>query len=99
MDGSVSPADLRLRLEPVFSRHNVKRAVLFGSFAKGTASEKSDVDLLVDSGLRGLRFVSLCEDICRTLGRDVDLLDMTHIDKNSRIDREIASTGVVIHEE
>ena len=31
-------------LTPVFARHNVKRAVLFGSYAKGTANERSDVD-------------------------------------------------------
>ena len=96
---SLSPLmDLRLLLTPVFEQYGVKRAVLFGSYAKGTADDKSDVDLLVDSGLRGLRFVSFCEDISRAAGRDVDLFDVTHIEKNSRIEREIVDTGVVIHE-
>ena len=98
MDSIFSPLELRSRLSPIFTQHNVKRAVLFGSHANGTANGKSDIDLLVDSGLRGLRFVLLCEDIRTTLGRDVDLLDVTHIEKNSSIDREISSTGVVIHE-
>ena len=96
---SVSPiTDLRLLLMPVFEQYGVKRAVLFGSYAIGTADKKSDVDLLVDSGLRGLRFVSLCEDVCRAVGKDVDLFDITHIEKNSRIEKEIADTGIVIHE-
>jgi predicted nucleotidyltransferase len=99
MDTAYSPSDLRTRLRPVFTQYRVKRAVLFGSCANGTAGTHSDVDLLVDSGLRGLRFVSLCEDVRRTLGRDVDLFDVAHIEKDSQIGREIAATGVIIHEE
>ena len=62
--------ELKSRLVPVFDAYGVRRAVLFGSFAKGTATEKSDVDLL----------------------------DVTHVEKGSPIDREIRSTGVTIYE-
>jgi predicted nucleotidyltransferase len=41
-------------LAPLFAEYNVKKAVLFGSYAKGVADDKSDVDLCVDRGLRGL---------------------------------------------
>ena len=98
MSGISSSIELRSLLAPVFEQYGVKRAVIFGSYAKGTAEEKSDIDLLVDSGLRGLRFVSLCEDIRRAAGKEVDVFDVTHIEKDSRIDKEIADTGVVIHE-
>ena len=43
-------------LKPVFAAHNVKKAILFGSYAKESARENSDVDILVDSGLKGLAF-------------------------------------------
>ena len=98
MKNNYSPTELRSQLMPIFIEYDVKRAVLFGSHAKGTADEKSDIDLLVDSGLRGLKFVSLCEDIRRILRREIDLIDVSHIEKNSPIEKEIASTGVVIHE-
>ncbi|MDR3076040.1 MAG: nucleotidyltransferase domain-containing protein [Synergistaceae bacterium] len=49
-------------LAPVFASHNVRRAVLFGSYSKGTCSPDSDIDILVDSGLSGLDFVELIED-------------------------------------
>ena len=45
---------IRITLTPVFRAHDVNRAVLFGSAAKGTATNKSDLDLLVDSDLRVL---------------------------------------------
>ena len=48
-----SIAELKTILSPVFISYGISRAVLFGSVAKGTATEKSDLYLLVDSNLRG----------------------------------------------
>ena len=98
MINNYSTIKFKKSLAPVFDKYGIRRAVLFGSYAKGATNEKSDVDLLVDSGLRGLKFISLREDISRILKREVDLFDVTHIEKNSQIDKEIAATGVVIHE-
>ena len=89
---------VRERLTPVFDAYGVRRAVLFGSVAKGTATENSDVDLLVDSRLKGLRFVGLMEAAHKALLLPVDMLDITHIEKNSRIAQEIQKTGVTIYE-
>ena len=93
-----SHEEIKTRLIPVFDQYKVKRAVLFGSFANGLADDKSDADILVDSGLHGLRFVSLYEDVRRALRIAVDLFDTTHIEANSKIEREILETGVVIYE-
>lgn len=89
---------LRDVLSPVFARNGVKKAVLFGSYGKGAATEKSDVDLLVDSGLKGLRFIGFLEEVQRALGKEVDLFDVRHIEPGSLIDREIQSTGVTVYE-
>ncbi len=85
-------------LAPVFKRNGVKKAILFGSYGKGNATEKSDIDLLVDSGLKGLRFVGFQDEIQRALGKDVDLFDVSHIEPDSLIDREIQATGVMVYE-
>ena len=90
--------EIQRRLSPVFDAYGVQRAVLFGSVVKGTATEKSDVDLLVDSRLKGLRFVGLLEAVHAALLLPVDLLDVTHIETGSPIDREIRTTGVTIYE-
>ncbi len=89
--------DIQRVLYPVLNSHKVKKAVLFGSYVKGEATENSDVDLLVDSGLKGLAFFGLLEDITTSLGKDVDLLDTSQIIPNSPIDNEIAKSGVVIY--
>ena len=86
------------RLRPVFSNYNITSAILFGSYAKGSATEKSDIDLMVDSNLRGLRFFALIEDIREALDeKEVDVFDVTHIDKDSRGQKEIYETGVKIY--
>ena len=36
-------AEIKRRLEPVFQVNGVKSAVLFGSYAKGDATENSDM--------------------------------------------------------
>ena len=98
MPGLYTVPQLRETLTPVFAQYGIRRAVLFGSYGKGTATETSDVDLLVDSGLRGLRFVGLLDDVQRAVGKDVDLFDVAHIQAGSRIDREIRETGVTVYE-
>ena len=90
--------ELKQILTPIFRAYGVDRAVLFGSYGKGTATVKSDVDLLVDSGLRGLRFVGLLDAIQNSIGKEVDLFDVTHIEPGSLIEQEIQKTGVPVYE-
>ena len=91
-------SDVQNVLTPVFHDYGILRAVLFGSVAKGTATEKSDLDLLVDSRLHGLRFVGFMEAVRRAAGMPVDIFDVSHIEKGSRIEHEIRATGVTIYE-
>lgn len=90
---------IRSLLTPVFHRNHVRKAVLFGSYSKGKATEKSDVDIWVDSGLRGLSFFGLLEDVCQTMDCDVDLIDRADVIPDSPIDQEIRRTGVLLYEQ
>lgn len=91
--------ELKRVLHPVFSQHGVRSAVLFGSYAKGIATSRSDVDILVDSGLRGLAFYGLLEGVTSTLSVPVDLIDVTQLEKGSPIEAEIRRTGIAIYEQ
>ena len=57
------------------------------------------MDLLVDSNLRGLRFVGFMEEIRSAVDKEVDVFDITHIEKGSKIEEEIERTGVLLYEE
>lgn len=85
-------------LTPVFKLHKIKKAVLFGSYAKGNAARGSDIDILVDSGIKGMAFFGLVEDIVTALDKDVDIIDVSQIIPDSEVEREINKTGVLIYE-
>ena len=70
---------------------------MFGSYAKGLAKKNSDVDILVDSGLKGLAFFGLLEDVVTSLEKDVDMIDVSQVIKNSDVDNEIKRSGVMIY--
>ncbi len=86
------------KLKPIFVKNNIHKAILFGSYAKSKVNENSDIDLVVDSKMKGLKFVGLLDEITETLGKDIDLFDVTHIEKNSQIAKEITQTGILIYE-
>lgn len=97
MNNTYTVSQIQDILVPIFREYNIRKAVLFGSYAKGSAKDKSDIDLLVDSGLKGLAFFGLLEDVVNSLGKDVDLLDTSQVISDSDIENEIKATGIVIY--
>ncbi|UQT47179.1 nucleotidyltransferase domain-containing protein [Flavonifractor plautii] len=85
--------ELQSVLSPIFRANGVRKATLFGSYAKGVATASSDVDLLVDSGLRGLAFFGLLEQVTEALDTPVDLIDVSQVETGSEIAREIQKVG------
>lgn len=64
------------RLGSLCERNDIGRLRLFGSVARGDASERSDVDLIVDFTRRKslLDLVRIERELSEALGRKVDLL-------------------------
>ena len=60
--------------------------------------KKGDVDIFVDSGLIGLSFFGLLEDVVTKLNKSVDLIDKSQVIPGSTVDSEIKATGIVIYE-
>ena len=71
--------EIRAAVAPICERYGVKRMTLFGSYARGEADDKSDVDLMVDKydekKLRGFVWGGLYGDLERALGLEVDVLN------------------------
>lgn len=81
----------------ILQAHGVKEAILFGSYAKGCATENSDVDLYVDSGLCGIQFYGLLGDIIDAFSIPVDLFDKRMLERNITFRNEIKRTGLPFH--
>lgn len=66
---------IRDTVSKVGKKYGIKNAYLFGSYAKGTANENSDVDLVIDKGeLHTYRdYFHFCDELETELGTDVDI--------------------------
>ena len=65
-------------------RYRVARLEVFGSFARGNAGPESDLDILVtfeEGATIGLEFVALKVDLERIVGRPVDLLTRSSVNR------------------
>ena len=71
---------------PILKGYGVEKAAVFGSFARGDATENSDIDLLVKykEGTSLFDVVRLQNRLEAELGRKVDLVSYDFIDKYIR---------------
>ena len=82
----------------VLEEYPVRYCILFGSYSKGCASEKSDVDLLISTEATGLRFYGMVERLRRALHKKVDLLDVRQLINNHELLDDILNDGIKVYE-
>lgn len=92
--------DIKKMLKEVLVNTEVDKAILFGSYAKKNANQYSDIDILIDSNgkIKGLKFFAIIDIIREKFNKDVDVIEKSEIDINSKIEKEIEKTGVVVYE-
>ena len=97
---NISIEQIKKEIVPILKKYHVNKAILFGSYANEKAVKNSDIDLYIDTDdkLKGLDFVELLEILVETLGKDIDLIDKSHIEPDSLILQEIENGGIVIYE-
>ena len=95
--GIVSLDDIKNLCGGVFKDYAVDYCYLFGSYAKGSANESSDIDLLISSNVTGLDFFGLVERLREVLHKRIDLLDFKQFMKNEELANEILKYGIKIY--
>ena len=92
--------DIKKILKEVLHGTDVKKATLFGSYAKKTPTANSDIDILLDSNgkIKGLKFFAIIDIIKEKFDKDVDVIEKSEIEKDSQIEKEIEETGVIVYE-
>lgn len=68
---------------PIARSYGVSSLSLFGSYARGEATEDSDIDILVDCGAirSAFQMGGLYADLSEGLGKELDLVTTNHRDK------------------
>ena len=89
---------IKQQITPVLKRNNVVRSSLFGSFARGEATEESDFDVLVElpRGKSLFDFVGLKLELEKTLNKKVDLL--TYASLSPKLKKIIEREHIPVYE-
>ncbi len=91
--------EIKQILNEILENMPVYSVILFGSYAKNTATKISDIDLVIDTKekLIGFKLYSLITKIEERLDKNVDAFEKSEIIENSKIDEEIKKTGVLVY--
>lgn len=68
--------EIKKKLVPLLKDKGVKKAGIFGSYARGEQRKNSDVDILVklNSKINGFAFFGLQDEISQKIGKKIDLV-------------------------
>ena len=93
-----SVADIKKFVRPLLTKYSADSAVLFGSYARGNATDESDIDLMVIGGRNfdPTDIFCIADELYDLSGKDVDVYEEREIDKNSEFYKNILRDGIRI---
>ncbi len=97
--GVYSIDELKSLLAPAFGAYPVQRGYVFGSYSRGEATEKSDIDLFIEP-LDGFKSYEVCGILSRAIklsGKGVDCYSIFDFDENAPIYKTILKDRVLIY--
>ncbi|MEZ4707364.1 MAG: nucleotidyltransferase family protein [Caldilineaceae bacterium] len=90
---------LRQQLPYLSAEYGIKRLGLFGSYAKGTQQERSDIDLVAEFETPpGLKFIELIDYLEQLLQTPVDVLTLAGIQaiRNAQVAKHIQESIIYV---
>ena len=96
----MSLSELTDILLPVINESPIRKVTVFGSYARGDATDASDIDILIDSDgkLNGMNFFIYADKLAEVLPIKSDIFESVEIKKPSSLYTRILNEGVVIYE-
>lgn len=91
--------EIKEKALPIAKAHGVKSLYLFGSYARGQATDESDVDFYIEDGSVNslLKYFSFVNDLEQSFGCHVDVVS-TGIQDKEFLDK-IESEGISLYED
>lgn len=75
--------DIKEKISPIISKYNISAVYIFGSYARGTANEASDIDFLIDTAGTELRSMfklgALFNELSDILDKKIDLVTVSSL--------------------
>lgn len=89
-------------ITPIAEKYHIPTIYLFGSYARGTATDTSDIDLLIDT--TGTSLTSLVAlgalycDLTETLKKPVDLITVSSLQQKAQMPSDLDFREAVMKE-
>ena len=94
--------EIKNRIDPIIKKYCIPAMYLFGSYARGDATEESDIDLLVDTTgttlTSLLRLGELYCDLEDALKKRIDLVTVRSIMQNSTMESDADFRETILKE-
>ncbi len=95
-----SISEIKNTTKEIFESNNINRAFLFGSYAKGEQTEKSDIDICAEFNKKTSLFeiCGILHDLREALYKEVDFFSLDEFSTQPEIMGKIINDGVCIYE-
>lgn len=82
-------SEIKRIIAPIMEKFGIEKAWLFGSYARGEASENSDIDLMIEGGkVKGMFGLGrLYDELTSALGVSVDLVTAEGLNHRANVER------------
>lgn len=105
-DGLVLSLDsIKCLVQPTAKKYSIDKIYIFGSYARGEATNESDIDIMIDGGnYRGLtEYYDMIESFSNAFGKKVDLVTRSSLTEKSKISSKrlldnIEREGILVYE-
>jgi len=93
-------SEIQERLLPIFESYAISKAYVFGSYSRGNATVKSDVDIIVEpgDGFRPQRVCGILEEAMDALGIDVDVYSINEFRPDSEMLPQIMKDRIIVYD-
>ena len=92
--------EIQIKLHPIFCDYAISKAHVFGSYARGEATDISDIDILVEpeEGFRPQRICGIMEEAMDDLDKEVDVYSMMEFRRESSVLPSIMKGMVTVYD-
>lgn len=90
--------DIRKAVRPLLKKYDAEGAVLFGSYADGTATDESDIDILLISAapIKPFKIFAFAAELKKRTGKQVDAYGQHELVDGGMLQAEISQHGVAL---
>lgn len=94
--------EIKTIIAPIAQKYRIPRVYLFGSYARGTATENSDLDFIIDTAGTGLKSLlslsALYMELEETFQKSIDLVTINSLKQPAQMPSEISFRNTVQEE-